>query len=890
MKLHSIAFENFRIFKKQYFEFKPLTVLTGPNSSGKSTLVKGLTLLQENIKKPNYLGRLTFKSGNHKLGNFKSICTKKSDKESVIFELKYEFPDLKKQANKSRNTQSIWDDVKFIIITCEYSQDKAPQEENGILTSLNVKIQEQSFEKIGKTRNRKNLKIKIEEPVEILHIEQKDDFNIKVNYNWLINEILTKPNLFGLRPNIYTIYEKDDKIKIEDFQDEFERRWHKIDKKRDYYLENKDDFGKWDDDILNKFGDITSEIVDVNDKINEFDSDSEKDLTLEDLKNDLEILKDRLPDEIYDYFEAQKANIDKGIIRSEVYRLVMDACKKTIESFKTIKDVQTLPLRGDSTIGTLLLEEYWASLIEEKLNEKENQAIIDIIEWTEGTIFIKKILEKDEEQITLKDVTYDTNTGANQLANILIQNLSSIINTFIKKIPFSSLSSNRGVQKRLYRSSKPQYHLEEALSILLSMQYDEQKNIDKIGFIQKWCKQFNILEENEVLKVESIDGDFVKGFIADKNGKELTNIADLGLGIVQLLPIIIYTANAIDKEELICIEEPGTHLHPDFQAKLVDFMLDANKKHQTQFLIETHSGVFLKALHYMVKKGQLTNKELSVYFKKNSDKKFRTININKEKGLEGEFIKYWKSFHDENTLNEYFEKDRNIKELERIGRDTPTLFVEGLTDKNILDKATQLFFPKKQGIFTIKSKESAGHLWVKDMLVSWIASRRISKVAGLFDNDEAEKSCTATNNIIENLYKDREEKIKSFRLAKFKHQNLREIHRKGVLIPFGLEEIYSNTILKYANENSFCEVDIRDDFPMDSKPIGKELRKSGKGYDDFIKDKLTDDELIYMYKVDSNKKKDLSKYILSLDEQLQKEALANFEPLIKSVMDFFEKK
>ena len=116
MKLHSISFKNFRIFENQRFEFKPLTVLTGPNSSGKSTLVKGLTLLQENIKPPNYLGRLTFKVGNHQLGSFESIRTRNSKTKSIIFELKYEFPDLTRQTRKSRNTQTIWEDVKFIIV------------------------------------------------------------------------------------------------------------------------------------------------------------------------------------------------------------------------------------------------------------------------------------------------------------------------------------------------------------------------------------------------------------------------------------------------------------------------------------------------------------------------------------------------------------------------------------------------------------------------------------------------------------------------------------------------------------------------------------------------------------------------------------------------------
>ena len=47
MEISGIGFENFRVFKDRYdFELAPITVLTGANSSGKSTVIKALKLLQ----------------------------------------------------------------------------------------------------------------------------------------------------------------------------------------------------------------------------------------------------------------------------------------------------------------------------------------------------------------------------------------------------------------------------------------------------------------------------------------------------------------------------------------------------------------------------------------------------------------------------------------------------------------------------------------------------------------------------------------------------------------------------------------------------------------------------------------------------------------------------
>jgi AAA15 family ATPase/GTPase len=49
--LKGFGLENFRAFKDYtWFDFAPITILTGPNSSGKSSLNKALMLMKDNIK------------------------------------------------------------------------------------------------------------------------------------------------------------------------------------------------------------------------------------------------------------------------------------------------------------------------------------------------------------------------------------------------------------------------------------------------------------------------------------------------------------------------------------------------------------------------------------------------------------------------------------------------------------------------------------------------------------------------------------------------------------------------------------------------------------------------------------------------------------------------
>jgi predicted ATPase len=68
MNIKKISIKNFRVFKeKTTFQLKPFTILTGPNNSGKSSLIKFLQLINEGMF------RLSFEKGKHNLENFQNV-------------------------------------------------------------------------------------------------------------------------------------------------------------------------------------------------------------------------------------------------------------------------------------------------------------------------------------------------------------------------------------------------------------------------------------------------------------------------------------------------------------------------------------------------------------------------------------------------------------------------------------------------------------------------------------------------------------------------------------------------------------------------------------------------------------------------------------------------
>jgi hypothetical protein len=73
-----------------------------------------------------------------------------------------------------------------------------------------------------------------------------------------------------------------------------------------------------------------------------------------------------------------------------------------------------------------------------------------------------------------------------------------------------------------------------------------------------------------------------------RKGSSWIKANDCGLGLQELL-IVLYFALA-SEHDVVLVEEPENHLHPEIQRRLVTFL---REKAEKQFFISTHSSVFL---------------------------------------------------------------------------------------------------------------------------------------------------------------------------------------------------------------------------------------------------------------------------------------------------------
>lgn len=93
------------------------------------------------------------------------------------------------------------------------------------------------------------------------------------------------------------------------------------------------------------------------------------------------------------------------------------------------------------------------------------------------------------------------------------------------------------------------------------------------------------------------------------------NLRDAGIGMSQVLPIVVRAMTKCMQDSLIMIEEPETHLHPAAHGNLAELLVDSviedGFKH---YLVETHSLNFILRLRSLIAQKKLNKDDLKIYY------------------------------------------------------------------------------------------------------------------------------------------------------------------------------------------------------------------------------------------------------------------------------------
>ena len=86
--LHHLRVSNFKCFEDQVVDFRPLTLLTGVNSAGKSSVIQALLLLQQSFARPGESSKLQLTGELVNLGLSEDVLNSNADDDSFTLEEK----------------------------------------------------------------------------------------------------------------------------------------------------------------------------------------------------------------------------------------------------------------------------------------------------------------------------------------------------------------------------------------------------------------------------------------------------------------------------------------------------------------------------------------------------------------------------------------------------------------------------------------------------------------------------------------------------------------------------------------------------------------------------------------------------------------------------------
>ena len=691
MNIHYII-KNFRTFdeKGAEIDIAPITILTGCNSSGKSSITKSLLLLGDFCEKlytsrmQNASSRIDFSKSkmdlqqntNLSLGTFDKVINEDNSNGKITFEYRM-------------HSHYIASDI---IVRMNFSSDKSENSKNGYLTSYTISDKDDhvlfSSEEHGLHYDNLNL---------LFHA-----FNDYYQYYLLRRQM----------GDLIELNRKNGSIK------------KKVDEKKreiEEFLKDKSDTLVSDLSFCMRYG-----------KLNEVFNDN-ADVPLQKLKeegtlfylNNWTWFKSLTPENITEEIAQKIDSQSQGNKFVELVNLVINDFSTSSEAnfidYYLNKEADFLEERYPSEDDDYELRSYYAIFIHQDFcDDKDEQKFIILPDGRRIDFLNPKSSEK-EDSASASGVDFDMVYQMAATIDYLINDadneyyypihgkklrfehrLLPPFNGFAKRVSDEALSplffhniryvsTSRVSVQRIYTYQSNEFSklIEEYIENKRDQNIFDKYRYEYDSFINKWIKALGI---GESIKLE-IDEEGIGTKIKLNKAGSTRLLADEGYGVTQLVSILLqievaiqknnfYSSHPIDmdfheinrriyREDNIIIEEPEIHLHPKYQSLLADMLTDAYLNYNVHFIVETHSEYLIRRLQNIVgdTNSGLLPKDISINYiyskddpEYNSNNPIKRINLRSDGRLEESF---GKGFFDE--------ADRQVDELlnrkvERHGR------------------------------------------------------------------------------------------------------------------------------------------------------------------------------------------------------------------------------
>ena len=658
----SLTIKNFRVFDENgaTIELNPITILTGCNSSGKSSIVKALLLLDsflQQIKRDYENGnpinlkdyKLDFGSyPNNLLGRFDRVIHSGSATQKVTIEYTVYSLLLSKEVN-----------VRLVFSADNYDElNNAYLDSVSMSTDAGLLFSSTKSNGIFSEGNYRNCNLIKDQFLDFLKIDYICNYYFGLCSSYEIDGKVSKEEFVKERDEVFNELRKFDRSRLKDVV-----CYIYTGRERSFLGKNKVDYyiTEWTREHGSFFMIPIIEQLDklskgqimqfINDNVLTNDKSSISDL---DLIASQKIIHDFIQSEAESfgqYFkEYENRFFDGKDCKSANGRSSYVDCPCLETSLNISQEYLAFDPRDEVISGFVSFDDD-NNEVPEKENEQNPEQRFEL--WKNTPIDFDMIYEIVMLWNTLagndtpENYKYYTriNAGMFQVNTEYNHKMLLLLKSFFTELlrelmlpewsnKMNYVSSSRVSVKRLY-SLEDSYDFTQLLRSFFEGQrtYLETNNFSgisdqreyKVGsFMNRWIRVFEIGDAITV----NIDkeGLGVQLRLHKTENDDGNLLADEGYGITQLVSILLQIETAIitakkkkvnyymgmgsfkklidhiDKYEFstIAIEEPEIHLHPRFQSMLADMIVEAYKKYNVHFIVETHSEYLIRKLQVLV--------------------------------------------------------------------------------------------------------------------------------------------------------------------------------------------------------------------------------------------------------------------------------------------------
>ena len=167
--------------------------------------------------------------------------------------------------------------------------------------------------------------------------------------------------------------------------------------------------------------------------------------------------------------------------------------------------------------------------------------------------------------------------------------------------------------ERVYSASGayPQYVGKYGQWTIDILQYDEEVR----NTIKKWLKKFGIALDFSLEELKRGSKRY-EILLTDYFTNTRVNLADVGFGASQILPIIVQGFTSPPNATLL-LEQPEIHLHPKAQCIMGDLLVDIAKTDNKRLIIETHSDLLIERVckHILLRdETRISPEDIIIYY------------------------------------------------------------------------------------------------------------------------------------------------------------------------------------------------------------------------------------------------------------------------------------